>query len=575
MDQPMSISTPTTAAVKATRFRLRWFNVNLLLIVAILALMALGLLLPLGSLLIKSLQNQQGHWIGLSNYAEYLSTPSLSYSVLNSLQIGVMVTVLVISLAFTYALALQRTCMPGKKFFKTIAYLPILTPSLLPALALVYLFGKQGYANSLLFGHSIYGPIGIVLGLTFWGFPHALMLITTGLRNIDARMYESAQVLRIGKIKTFFLVTIANSKYGLISAAIVIFTLVICDFGVAKIIGGSFNVLATDIYKQVVGQQNFSMGAVTSAVLLLPAVISFAIDQRIRSKQQQMISTNSVPYQPKPNTFRDTIAFVICSMIAVAILTVLGTALYASFVSFWPYNKELTFTHYNFEMNSVYGWAPFVNSLKLSFWVAIIGTILTFVAAYNIEKVKTFPVLSKLIHLTAMLPMAVPGMALGLGYIFFFNQGQNSPLQLMYGTMAILVLNTVTHLYTVGHLTSLTALKQLPNEIESVAKSLKISTLKTFFKITVPVCTPALLDIFIYLFMNAMTTTSAVVFLYSPDTIVASISVLNMADTGQTASASAMAVMIMLVAGAIKGAHLVAEKYLLNKTQQWRAGWLG
>ena len=142
----------------------------------------------------------------------------------------------------------------------------------------------------------------------------------------------------------------------------------------------------------------------------------------------------------------------------------------------------------------------------------------------------------------------------------------------MYGTMAILVLNTVTHLYTVGHLTSLTALKQLPNEIESVVKSLKISSLKTFFKITVPVCTPALLDIFIYLFMNAMTTTSAVVFLYSPDTIVASISVLNMADTGQTASASAMAVMIMLVAGAIKGAHLVAEKYLLNKTQQWRAG---
>ncbi|KOO09814.1 phosphonate ABC transporter permease, partial [Vibrio xuii] len=117
----------------------------------------------------------------------------------------------------------------------------ILTPSLLPALALVYLFGKQGYANSLLFGHSIYGPIGIVLGLTFWGFPHALMLITTGLRNIDARMYESAQVLRIGRVKTFFLVTIANSKYGLISAAIVIFTLVICDFGVAKIIGGAFN----------------------------------------------------------------------------------------------------------------------------------------------------------------------------------------------------------------------------------------------------------------------------------------------------------------------------------------------
>lgn len=572
MDQPMTISANTTAPDRASWIRLRWFNAGFFLIAIILTLMALGLIFPLGSLLIKSLQDQQGDWVGLSNYVEYLSTPSLSYSVVNSLQIGVMVTVLVISLALTYALALQRTCMPGKKVFKTIAYLPILTPSLLPALALVYLFGKQGYANSLLFGHSIYGPIGIVLGLTFWGFPHALMLITTGLRNIDARMYESAQVLRIGRVKTFFLVTIANSKYGLISAAIVIFTLVICDFGVAKIIGGSFNVLATDIYKQVVGQQNFSMGAVTSAVLLLPAVVSFAIDQRIRSKQQQMMSTNSVPYQPKPNPLRDAIAFIVCSIIAIAILTVLGTAIYASFVSFWPYNKELTFTHYDFEMNSVYGWAPFLNSLKLSFWVAIIGTIVTFIAAYNIEKIKTYPLFSKLMHLIAMLPMAVPGMALGLGYIFFFNQGGNSPLQLMYGTMAILVLNTVTHLYTVGHLTSLTALKQLPNEIEAVAKSLKISTFKTFIKITVPVCTPALLDIFIYLFMNAMTTTSAVVFLYSADTIVASISVLNMADTGQTASASAMAVMIMLVAGAVKVVHLVAEKYLLNKTQKWRIG---
>ena len=572
MDQPMTISANTTAPDKSSWIRLRWFNAGFFLIAIILILMALGLIFPLGSLLIKSLQDQQGDWVGLSNYVEYLSTPSLSYSVVNSLQIGVMVTVLVISLALTYALALQRTCMPGKKFFKTIAYLPILTPSLLPALALVYLFGKQGYANSLLFGHSIYGPIGIVLGLTFWGFPHALMLITTGLRNIDARMYESAQVLRIGRVKTFFLVTIANSKYGLISAAIVIFTLVICDFGVAKIIGGSFNVLATDIYKQVVGQQNFSMGAVTSAVLLLPAVVSFAIDQRIRSKQQQMMSTNSVPYQPKPNPLRDTIAFIVCSIIAIAILTVLGTAIYASFVSFWPYNKELTFTHYDFEMNSVYGWAPFLNSLKLSFWVAIIGTIVTFIAAYNIEKIKIYPLFSKLMHLIAMLPMAVPGMALGLGYIFFFNQGGNSPLQLMYGTMAILVLNTVTHLYTVGHLTSLTALKQLPNEIEAVAKSLKISTFKTFIKITVPVCTPALLDIFIYLFMNAMTTTSAVVFLYSADTVVASISVLNMADTGQTASASAMAVMIMLVAGAVKVVHLVAEKYLLNETQKWRIG---
>ena len=66
-----------------------------------------------------------------------------------------------------------------------------------------------------------------------------------------------------------------------------------------------------------------------------------------------------------------------------------------------------------------------------------------------------------------MLPMAVPGMVLGLAYIFFFNNPAN-PLNVIYGTMAILVICTVTHFYTVAHLTALTALKQMDPEFEAV-----------------------------------------------------------------------------------------------------------
>src|SRR3546814_10168392 len=77
--------------------------------------------------------------------------------------------------------------------------------------------------------------------------------------------------------------------------------------------------------------------------------------------------------------------------------------------------------------------------------------------------------------------------------------------------MAILVICTIVHFYTVSHLTALTALKQMDPEFESVSASLKTPFYKTFWRVTVPVCLPAILDISIYLFVNAMTTVSAVV----------------------------------------------------------------
>nr|WP_211318322.1 putative 2-aminoethylphosphonate ABC transporter permease subunit [Photobacterium sanctipauli] len=539
------------------------------LLCSVIILMTIGLVLPLLTMLIKSLYGTNGEFVGLANYIQYLSTPSLSQSLSNTLTMGVVVTAVVGVVAFGYSFALTRTCMPGKTVFKALGYLPILTPSLLPGIALVYLFGNQGVAKELLLGSSIYGPIGIVLGLVFWCFPHAMILISTGLSNSDARLYEAAKVLRIPAWKTFFVVTLSNAKYGLISALIVIFTLVVCDFGVAKVIGGQYNVLATDIYKQVVGMQNFSMGAVTSAVLLLPALVAFAIDRWVRKKQQQMMSTSAVPYQPKPNKLRDGVAFAWCLLVALSILTVIGMAVYGSLVTFWPYNTTLTLRHYDFENLTVYGWMPFYNSIKMALLAAGIGTVFTFVIAYAVEKANGMQRLRSLIHLIAMLPMAVPGLVLGLGYIFFFNDSSN-PLNVLYGTMAILVLNTIVHLYTVGHLTSLTALKQLPAEIEAVAASLKISQFKAFWKVSVPVCLPAILDVFIYMFVNAMTTTSAVVFLYSTQNIVASVAVMNMADTGAMASAAAMAIMIMLLAAGAKVLHLIISHFLLKHTQRWK-----
>ncbi|WP_299662337.1 putative 2-aminoethylphosphonate ABC transporter permease subunit [uncultured Psychromonas sp.] len=524
---------------------------------------------PLWAMLRSSVLDSDGLFVGLANFSDYFESASVWHSLTNTLTLGITVMFVVGTLAFFYAYALTRSCMPYKALFKVLGMAPILAPSLLPAISFIYLFGTQGVAKEVLLGNSVYGFIGIVLGLIFWTFPHALMILNTALRTSDARLYESARALKTSPFKTFFVVTLPAAKYGLISTLIVIFTLVVCDFGVAKVIGGSYNVLATDIFKQVVGQQNFSMAAVTSLLLLIPALLAFVVDRWVQKKQQNLFDSRSVPYQPSPEPIRDRLCFVYCAIISIAVLAVLGMAVYGSLVTFWPWNKALSFNNYNFSEMSTYGWSPFWNSIELASWTALLGTILIFVGAYSMEKGRAFTPLRRFLQMLSVLPMAVPGMVLGLGYIFFFND-VNNPLNFLYGSMLLLVFNTVIHYYTVGHMTAIAALKQLPAELEASAASIKLPQYKLFWKVTLPVCLPAVFDIAAYLFINALTTTSAVVFLYSTDTIPASVSVLNMDDAGQTGSAAAMAVMIMIAAILAKLTHLLLDKLFDGSTQAWR-----
>ena len=121
-----------------------------------------------------------------------------------------------------------------------------------------------------------------------------------------------------------------------------------------------------------------------------------------------------------------------------------------------------------------------------------------------------------------------------------------------------------------AHLTAVTALKQIDNEFETVAASLRVPVWRTFFRVTLPVSLPAVFDIALYLFVNAMTTVSAVVFLYSPDTTLAAIAVLNMDDAGDIAPAAAMATLILATSIVIRAAYTLLTRRLLMRAQAWR-----
>ena len=529
----------------------------------------ISLAFPMYAILSKSFENKDGAFIGLENYQSYFENSSLVYSIYNSLFVSIVTMVITISLAFVFAYALTKSRMTGKGVFRSIAMIPILVPSLLSGISLIYLFGKQGVFRELLMGYEIYGPIGIIIAEVFYTFPHALLIIMTALSIGDARLYEAAKVLRAKSIKTFFTVTLPSAKYGVISAAFVVFTLVITDFGIPKVIGGNYNVLAVDVYKQVIGQQNFEMGAVVSMVLVFPALLAFVVDRIVQRKQVAILTSRSVVHEPSKDKIFDRIMFGYCSVVSIFILTILGMALYASLVTFWPYNLALSFKNYQFDLMDGGGWDSYYNSVRMASYTAFFGTMVVFAGAYFVEKARGLKSGRTALHLLSMMPMAIPGLVLGLAYIFFFNHPDN-PLNFLYGTMAILVICTITHFYTVSHLTALTSLKQIDNEFEHVSSSLKQPFYKTFLRVTVPISLPAIFEIGIYFFVNAMTTVSAVVFLYSSKTTLASVAVLNMDDAGDIAPAAAMGMMIFYTNAAVRIVYVIITKKILVRFQNWR-----
>ena len=569
----MSAAPSFKSGVPALRQRTHWTDriahaAMLLIVLALVVFLAL----PLASILAKSLQNADGELNGLVNFTSYLGTPSLLTSLWNSVWVSVMVTVIVLPLAFGFAYALSRSCMPLKGSLRTIALVPLLAPSLLSAISLIYWFGNQGALLGVIRAlgfENIYGAPGIVMAECFAVFPHVLMILVTALSLADARLYEAADALGTSTRRKFFTITLPGAKYGLISAGMVSFTLVMTDFGIPKVIGGNFNMLATDVFKLVIGQQDFQRGAVVGLLLLLPAVLTFAIDWLVSRKQTAMLSARAVPYRPKPARAFDAAMLAYALLIAALMIGMIGMAVFASFASFWPYDLAPTLSHYTMGLVDAEVGEAFVNSLKLAAGTAFFGTILVFVGAYMLEKTRGMDALRPVVRLLAMLPMAVPGLVLGLGYIFFFNLPGN-PLNGLYQTLPLLVMCTIVHFYTTGHLTAVTALKALDTEFESVSASLKVPFFMTFWRVTLPICTPTLLDIARYFFINAMTTISAVVFLYSPSTKVASIAILNLDEAGEAGAAAACAVLITAGSTVVTLLFIVLGWWVNRSTQAWR-----
>lgn len=551
-----------------------WFILIFLIIIIV---------FPLGLLLIKSFENNSGEFIGLGNFKEYFSNKNLLISLKNTFTISAASSIISLLLAFIYAYGIQRTTIKYKNIFKYIALMPLFAPTMMHGISLVYLFGRKGAVTTgffdkfpqLAFDINLYGATGIIIAEVLYIFPQIFLVLNIALSSTDYRLYEAADMLGTSNFRKFFTITIPNMKYGMISSFIIAFILSFTDFGAPKVVGGNYSVLATDVYIKVVGQNNMAMGAVVSIILLIPSVIAFFIDQKIQKKQGVVLNAKSIVYRAKKNKIRDAFFYIYTILICFFILSIFITIFVSAFSKLWPYN--LSFSLNNFKFYDYNGGIEvfFKNSFILAILSGIFGTFMTFMSAYLIEKKENKTLKDKIIYFLSLVPLALPGMVIGISFIFFFNKSYftipflniniMNPFNSIYKTIWIMVLANVIHFYSISFLTANTALKKLDKEFERVSLSMGIPWYKTFFNVTFPMCLESILEIFFYYFVNSMVTISALVFLYTSNLSLLSIAVINLDDTGEIAKASAMSIIILLTNVIIKIIYQIILNFLQKR----------
>lgn len=528
--------------------RADWSGERVLLWICVAIPMA-GLLLffayPLLTVAWRSFVLKDGS-VGFGNYAEVFATRGILTATTNSIVMSAATTVVSLAIGFAVAYGLDRSCMRGKSIVQIALILPMLAPSLVQGLGLIFLLGRNGLVHRWTgLDIDIYGFWGLLISNVFYALPQAVLILQAALRNADARYYDAAEVMGASSARQFFDITLPNCKFGLLSAGFVVFVVTITDFGNAAVIGGNYRVLATEIYSQVSGQMNFGMGSVIGILLLLPALISVQIERVASKKQFGAASPSGLRVTPTPSPLRDSLFTIGVLLASSAIFITVGTVIFASFMRLWPYRMEWTLKHYDITVSG--GYAPLWTSLYLSVAAASLGVLLLFFLTFGVCRIPR--AWAKLVYLVSVLPVGVPGLVLGLSYIFAFNI-PGTPLYALYGSAMLIALCNFYHYHSQGFLTMMTGMRGVPQSLEEAVRCLGGGSTHVLRDAVLPCIAPTVLGVFFFLFMRSMVTLSAVIFLVTPTVSVAPVSVMRLDEAGFVSQAAAFSTLIMLVVGA-------------------------
>ena len=440
-----------------------------------------------------------------------LKDSSFRDAVANSLLYATVSAAITTVLALMAAWLLNTAALRRKKLFVIALTLGMLVPTVSVGLGLRILFGTNGFID-LLSGVEIEvrGFAGLILGSVITSFPATFLILYDALQYEDKGPYDAAGIMGIPRFSTFFRLTVPYLRIALISAFFACFTLIFSDYGIPMEIAGKVKTLPMYLYDQFLSSFQYGRGSIAGFVLLIPAVVSFVFDlvfrdQSVSEKQKRVLR----PGKGFNRAAAAAIA-VLCFLLFLPQLAFISL----SFTKSFPNDLGFTLEHIAniFSNTHGVGLARYIrNSLVLAGMTALLGTCFAYLLGYL--SVRKSGKLAKAVDLLALSTIAIPGLVLGIGYIFLFK-GTNG---FFYGTIFILIVVNIFHFLGSPYLLARNCLSKINSEYEVIGETLGISRGKIIRKVLIPNSASTLIEMFSYFFLNSMITISAVAFLCNYD----------------------------------------------------------
>lgn len=476
---------------------------------------AIFLLFPAVKLALMSFWHNSS--FGVENYITVITGKNFIQALLNSINISIVSAVLSTFIAFILAYTINYTNSNKyiKKIIGTIAVLPMFLPTITYGFAIIYSFGKQGFVTKILGRQlfDIYGYKGLLMGYLIYTIPISFMLINNTMLYLDKKFMIVSRVMGDNKFKTLWITILRPLMGTFVCSVTQCFFLCFTDFGIPASVGGKFDVIASVLYDTMLGAiPDFNNGAVVAIIMLLPSVVSITGLNIIEKYNIRYSKISQVELTKSKK--RDFLCSIVSILTVFAIIVVFGVIAFIPFVRGWPYDITFTFNNVKnvfFDSNLI---SVFGNSIIVALFTAVTGTVTAYAAALITARSSLNEKVKKVIEGIAAATNAIPGMVLGIAFLFAFKGS------VLHNTFAVIIICNIIHFFSTPYLMMKNSLSKMNRSWEMTARLMGDNWMKTIIRIVTPNALATLFEVLRYYFVNAMVTVSAVIFITSSRTMV-------------------------------------------------------
>lgn len=491
-------------------------------------------------------------------YASVLSRKDFLPALKNSFAVAAAAAAAATLLAFLLAYAVHYTLLPRwmKRVITAVATLPMFLPTITYGFAIIYSFGKQGLITRLLGRQlfDIYGFFGLMVGYVIYTVPVAFLLIHNTMGFVDKKTLTVSKVMGDRAVSTFWIAVLRPLLGTFAGAFIQAFFLCFTDFGIPASVGGGYDVIATVLYNQMLGGiPDFHRGAVIAMIMLVPSIGSICILQLLERFNIRYNRISDADLRRSP--LHDTGWGLASTAISIGILSIFAVIFVVPLVEEWPYKTGFSLEHFLAVFSDGSLLAAYGHSLLMALLTAALGSLVAYGAALITARSTLSRGCKRTIESIALVTNAIPGMVLGVGYLFVFS---GTSLQ---NTLCLMVLCNIVHYFSTPYLMMKNSLSKMNAGWETTAMLMGDSWLKTILRVVTPNALPSLIEVFSYYFINSMVTISALIFIAGARTMVLTTMIKQLQYVNRFNEVFVLSLLILATNLAAKGLFSWLAKY--------------